>query len=1256
MHTKKPNQTISVLNLQPANLPVVIKAMEDFGAGVLDDAQAGGLSIFETAKVRWLNVEEIITLLSTPGLIQQSSAAPASPPASGSLLLFDRSIVRNFKLDGHTWIKKRNNPNKVREDHVKLRYKGQYRVAGTYVHSVDVTTFHRRAYRFISDPGSAKPVAYPGDDMAPAENTDLVLVHYLDTLEAVRVSALFADHLAAAASAGGGGGRRKKGGGSRSGSGSAAGSSRSSSMRRGIGGSRGMGTGKGMAKGMGTGMGGFPQQIECSGQQQWYQQEQQYQAQQYEQHAHSAHQTGDAGAYQMGQDTEDDRLMASLAMANSGDSDHRRGESLDEGALDILWDMVLEEGGEDLDEELQDAAAEAIEEHLSAGLEAQLMNTVEDAIQDVAASTLSEHLAAVSDDDIRDVVDQVLNEKSGGDGDNTLAEIQSKVMATVEDVLPDSLQNQLVKTTQEKLEGASRSSGSRSSRGRGGGGEDEEMAERAGTPEMPPLPAFAAHVAPVAIDPSQPVAKLVEESQSIPQTPLPEIIDFTPEDGPFLTGKPLKMVISTSSPLPILPPDDPPYRWHLIACFIDIGGQATFANENSPSPNGTAPTHSLPFSPDPLIMKVALTEVTQITPYSYKCYAPRDLSTPGPRSIILTGVRYMDDEAGPIWDAIRVAIKVCIQAEWNVASDMTDPMRKARLDAGGHDLIRPKFFAPAGSGNVQLLSQLSQAPFDFTEIPAVSALPNDLRAATAAAADEGSTGRGSQTKSTSSSNVLAPAPALAVVAAALTQFDNKPPSQAVGEDIPAANNRKRSLTLDKDQGENLVQEANVSAANWADSVVPNTDGLTQREDVNRHCKIRFVERLANVIVGTDDGEAGAAESAAAASTDEGYTDPGLVLNVDGDTNFKDIGDEELDSLLHSVLIRFVEAMVDTSTSEGELKEALNKHGLSGFTLLHYASLYNIVSLVPLLLSRGADPNALTEKGGLTPLHLAAGAGHDQIVDALIRVGSRIAPQDSYGLTPSDHALRCGFNEISDHLVEIAKGRAKEDGETDMSPQKSPDEMPHSSWTLEGQAAEKRENLQSAFKELSLKDKLGLNLFVQRYKRGSDSGMSGGGGPQGAMQDIDELNPSADDFDLNFISEKDRESLRTAMSMMSKDELDELEKNAPYSNVRDWMIKSNYESLRLASAQLEKQAKRRALSASTKTGQRDSMEKSKESSGDSSKQKLSHSKLSQVLAMLVLRKNLGGSDGARGQGQNEARGGQQQQQQEDGGGSAEMETR
>lgn len=147
------------------------------------------LSIFDAANIRWLNVEEIIALLSSAQfdqqrygqgqqcILDQESAPPSSPPTSGTVLLYDRIAVRNYKADGHEWIRKRSNPSKVREDHVKLRFEGKYRVGGTYVHSAETATLHRRVYRLIK---SAEEKA------AASGKQEFVLVHYLDTDEATK--------------------------------------------------------------------------------------------------------------------------------------------------------------------------------------------------------------------------------------------------------------------------------------------------------------------------------------------------------------------------------------------------------------------------------------------------------------------------------------------------------------------------------------------------------------------------------------------------------------------------------------------------------------------------------------------------------------------------------------------------------------------------------------------------------------------------------------------------------------------------------------------------------------------------------------------------------------------------------------------------------------------------------------------------------------------------------------------------------------
>lgn len=153
--------------------------------------------ISEAAKTRWLTVEEIILLLSNAyeseehesihgvpsanSIIHPSSSPPRTPPSSGTVFLYDRVAVRNYKVDGHAWIRKRSNPAKIREDHVKLRYKGAYRVGGNYVHSADVDTFHRRVYRLLETDEEKNQRS-----RSASVHKALVLVHYLDTNEAAK--------------------------------------------------------------------------------------------------------------------------------------------------------------------------------------------------------------------------------------------------------------------------------------------------------------------------------------------------------------------------------------------------------------------------------------------------------------------------------------------------------------------------------------------------------------------------------------------------------------------------------------------------------------------------------------------------------------------------------------------------------------------------------------------------------------------------------------------------------------------------------------------------------------------------------------------------------------------------------------------------------------------------------------------------------------------------------------------------------------
>ena len=1148
---------------------------------------------------------------------------------------------------------------------MKLRYQREYRVAGSYVHSATSATMHRRAYRLL--PTSSDDSTADGGAVGGQPRHDWVLLHYLDTMEAAQVSALFADDLAAAEpqtaikSDGHGGGVPAL-----------------SVPPYHAGGSL-------PEDGVPLIMGApayHPSAIHAddgalTSHNEYYPRQQQWPA-------YTGHVVGSLAKM------EDKSLRAPAARAvalgapsaahavkpqvmdnhasinvdphgidDTGKdpplSPHKRESSLDDCTMDILWNMVMEEGSEGLGEadydhdDLQEAAASALSQHMGPIVEAKLVDAVEGAIQDMATSALGGRatLDLVNDEDIRNAVEKAMDDGELG------TVLEDQVVGRLEDELSPRLEQKLVESMEKEL---TVSAGNKSQKF-GGHGVGRDIGEKGMADFGPVNPSVGRFSQSFLSDSSSSVA-----IQNIPQTPLPEIIDFTPAECCVDSSKLTQIVISTSAAIPILPPDNLPYRWHLFAAFVGMGS----GSEHLDPAKATRPTAGITADSDLMIMKISLSPLRKLTPFSYKCAAvSRDISHTGTRSVILLGVQYIE-RSEPMMDAIRMAVKVSIQAEWQVASDLNDA--NAQL---GDGLVRPTFYAPAGGGNVQLLSQISQEMFHFYyegeyRVDAIS-----LRSSKSDRSDGGS------------NKNPAPPPAMASVASALTSFQHNPPGNAL--EVGQAMNKKRSRSMSRSAGEaangdgsgavggigrpqpcNEVVAANEVASDWIGQQIEPDSATTLGETVDRHCKIRFVERLANVLVATDDdglgrngssrgevGEVGKIKSGALLEASNQSDNSGGANAATAEKIFLDdnqlnlVNDSAIDSLLDSVLIRFVESLMESSTSEEEVKVELNATGFSGFALLHYAALYNMKSLIPLMLSRGADPDMTTDKGDLTALHLASGAGHDQVVDLLVRNGARLDPRDSFGLTPAHHAVRNGFSEIAKWLTDSCPQQGKVTDqqvpiERDLDPK----------WMVCG---DKDDLIQRAFRGLPLKDKLGLNLFVQKYRREANGRKSaaddktnksdGGGGDDGGNEDMEEdagigggkpdevgsaggnsgtnnrTAASMDDtnsqesLNLQFISDEDRESLKAAMSMMSVEEVEELERHAPYSDVRNWMLRSNYESLKEASRQLERQSKRNITT------------KKQGKSGSTrlpvlrEKQSRSNAKLSQALAMLVLRKNL-----------------------------------
>ncbi|CAA3029835.1 calmodulin-binding transcription activator 3-like isoform X1 [Olea europaea subsp. europaea] len=116
------------------------------------------------ARHQWLHPAEICEILRNYKKLIRSPEPPNKPP-SGSLFLFDRNVVRNFRKDGHNWRKKKDGKT-VKEANEKLKVGGIDAVHCYYAHGEEDQNFRRRIYWMLEEGLS-----------------HIVLVHYLEAKE-----------------------------------------------------------------------------------------------------------------------------------------------------------------------------------------------------------------------------------------------------------------------------------------------------------------------------------------------------------------------------------------------------------------------------------------------------------------------------------------------------------------------------------------------------------------------------------------------------------------------------------------------------------------------------------------------------------------------------------------------------------------------------------------------------------------------------------------------------------------------------------------------------------------------------------------------------------------------------------------------------------------------------------------------------------------------------------------------------------------
>ncbi|KAJ4850673.1 Calmodulin-binding transcription activator 5 [Turnera subulata] len=121
-------------------------------------------NIMEESKSRWLRPNEIHAMLCNYKYFT-IHVKPMHLPPSGTIVLFDRKMLRNFRKDGHNWKKKKDGKT-VKEAHEHLKVGNDERIHVYYAHGEDNSTFVRRCYWLLD-----KTLEH------------IVLVHYRETQE-----------------------------------------------------------------------------------------------------------------------------------------------------------------------------------------------------------------------------------------------------------------------------------------------------------------------------------------------------------------------------------------------------------------------------------------------------------------------------------------------------------------------------------------------------------------------------------------------------------------------------------------------------------------------------------------------------------------------------------------------------------------------------------------------------------------------------------------------------------------------------------------------------------------------------------------------------------------------------------------------------------------------------------------------------------------------------------------------------------------
>ena len=118
----------------------------------------------------------------------------------------------------------------------------------------------------------------------------------------------------------------------------------------------------------------------------------------------------------------------------------------------------------------------------------------------------------------------------------------------------------------------------------------------------------------------------------------------------------------------------------------------------------------------------------------------------------------------------------------------------------------------------------------------------------------------------------------------------------------------------------------------------------------REHKIRIVEKLGQVMTGGVIG--GACQEVSADEQD-------CIVDWLDDTALSNLSAAELENVMEQYIMTVVKQLVQLACIDDDLQNSLDSLDETGFSLLHYCCLYNLTTLVPVLLAKGVSVNLVT---------------------------------------------------------------------------------------------------------------------------------------------------------------------------------------------------------------------------------------------------------------------------------------------------------